>query len=78
MEQTVSGYNRKQKWYNNYTFPLIPFLQIKKGDEHNTKGFTFRWLMFTIWTIDSFCFEFAFTADTHWGIGFKGLFPYIR
>lgn len=78
MSQTASGYCRKQKWYNNNVFPLIPVLKIKKANEHNTSGFTFRWLVFTFWTLDSFSFEISIVATEHWGIGVIGILPYLR
>ena len=78
MSQTASGYYRKQKWYNRNVFPLVPIITVKKADEHNTSEFTFRWLVFTIWTLDSFGFEFSLVATTHWGIGFIGILPYLR
>lgn len=78
MSQTESGNYRKQKWYNNNVFPLIPVLEINKADEHNTGGFTFRWLVFTFWTLDSFSFELSIVATEHWGIGVIGILPYLR
>ena len=78
MCQSASGFCRKQKWYNKNIFPLVPILEIKKADQNNTGSFNFRWLFFTAWTLDSPSFEFAIVADTHWGIGFIGLLPYLR
>ena len=78
MSQTASGTYRREKWYNRNVFPLIPVINIKKANEHNTSGFTFRWLFFTFWSLNSFEFEFAFVASTHWGIGFIGILPYLR
>ena len=78
MSQTASGRYRKEKWYNKNVFPLIPVIDLKKRNEHNTSGFTFRWLIFTFWTLDSFQFELAIVADTHWGLGFIGILPYLR
>lgn len=78
MSQTASGTYRKQKWYNKNVFPLIPVIDIKKANKHNTSSFSFRWLFFTVWSLDSFKFEFAFVASTHWGIGFIGILPYLR
>lgn len=78
MSHTASGYYRKEKWYNKNIFPLIPVITIKKSNEHNTSSFTFRWLFFTIWTLDSFHFEISLVADTHWGIGIIGILPYLR
>jgi len=78
MSQTASGRFRKQKWYNKNVFPLVPVLEIKKADEHNTGGFTFRWLIFTFWTLDSFSFEASIVCDTHWGLGLTAILPYLR
>jgi len=78
MSQTASGRMRKEKWYNKNIFPLVPVLEVKKADEHNTSGFTFRWLFITLWTLDSVQFEFAIVVDTHWGLGIVGILPYLR
>jgi len=78
MSQTASGYSRKRHWYNRNIFPLIPVIQSKKSDQWNTSSFSFRWLFFTFWTLDAVEFELAITFDTHWGLGFKGLLPYLR
>lgn len=69
---------KPRKWYNKYLFPLIPTLEIRKADKNNTWNFTFKWLIFTIWTIDSPSFELSVVADTHWGIGIVGLLPFFR
>ena len=78
MCQSASGTYRVQKWYNRNVFPLVPILEIKKANEHNTRGFSFRWLFFTFWSLDSVQFELSFVATTHWGVGFIGLLPYLR
>lgn len=78
-EETNCNSNYKpSKWYNKYIFPLIPIIRITKAGVHNTSGFSFKWLIFTIWTLDHPGFEFTVVVDTHWGFGFIGLFPYIR
>ena len=78
MSHTATGSYRKEKWYNRNVFPLVPVITIGKADKHNTSSFSFRWLFFTIWTLDSFGFELAIVADTYWGVGLKGILPYIR
>jgi hypothetical protein len=78
MCQSSSGTNRVQKWYNKNIFPLVPVVECSKADEHNTSSFSFRWLFFTMWTIDEPCFEVSIVTDTHWGVGVTGLFPYFR
>jgi hypothetical protein len=69
---------RKRKWYNHDKFPLLPRLEIRKANKHNTWGFTFHWLFFTAWSLDSFSLEVALICSTHWGIGVIGIFPYLR
>ena len=78
MAHSAAGYYRRQKWYNKNIFPLVPVIEVKKANKHNTSGFTFRWLFITLWSLDSFQFELSLTADTHWGLGFKGMIPYLR
>lgn len=78
MTQTEAGDYRVQKWYNSEIFPLTPIITTKKANDYNTQGFTFRWLIFTFWSLDSFQFEISFNIDTHWGIGFTFLLPYLR
>ncbi len=78
MAQYECGTNHSKKWYKSQIFPLIPIIETREENEHNTSHFSFRWLFITIWTIDSFCFEFTIVADNHWGLGFIGLFPYFR
>jgi hypothetical protein len=68
----------KGKWYNHYKFPLIPRLEVRKADKHNTGGFTFNWLFFTVWSLDSFTLELSFVCSGHWGIGVIGVLPYLR
>jgi hypothetical protein len=70
--------NVTEKWYNNRILPLVPILETTKADEYNTKGFCFRWLIFKLWSLDSFSFELAVVADAHWGIGVIGIVPYLR
>jgi hypothetical protein len=70
--------NKPIKWYNNPTFPLLPFYIKKEGNEYNTPGFSFSWLFIRIWSLDSFDFEFNFAISDHWGIGFFGSLPYLR
>lgn len=78
MSQYQCSEPRKQKWYNSNIFPLIPVLEIRKANEHNSSGFTLRWLFLTVWSLDNIYFEVSFVISTHWGIGFIGLLPYLR
>ena len=78
MSHSVTGSYKRQKWYNKRIFPLVPTIQIRKADELNTSSFSFRWLFFTIWSLDSFDFEVSFVISTHWGFGFVGSLLYLR
>lgn len=78
MSQYLSGTSRVQKWYNRSIFPLLPYISSRKADEYNTSQFCIRWLMFTVWILDSFEFEISIVANTHWGIGMIGMLPYLR
>ncbi|SFC81118.1 hypothetical protein SAMN05421780_11056 [Flexibacter flexilis DSM 6793] len=78
MSKYLLGINKKQKWYSMDIFSLVPVFEYIKADEQSTSNFCFRWLFFTVWTIDSLEFEIAIVASTHWGIGVIGLLPYFR
>lgn len=78
MKQNACGMQRKEKWYNKNIFPLVPVLEIRTADEHNTSGFTFRWMFITVWDLDTPSFEVSVVVDTHWGLGAIGILPYLR
>ena len=69
---------KPRKWYNNQIFPLVPQLKTREADDHNTYNWSFHWLFFKVWTRDSAGLELAFVCDTHWGIGFTAMLPYLR
>ena len=73
-----SDYSLKRKWYNHHFFSLTPQLEIRKENKYNTSGFTFRWLMLTIWAMDAPGCEAAIVCDTHWGIGVTFSIFYLR
>jgi hypothetical protein len=78
MDITATSKPEKSKERKYQSFPLLPVLDKRKGDKHNTPGFSFSWLFIKIWSLDAFQFELAFTIDTHWGIGITALLPYLR
>lgn len=80
MDNVKQSENFKQrKWYNGHTFPLVPVLTTRKADEHNTFHFSFHWLFFKVWSLDSFDFEVALVFDLcHWGVGLTAILPYLR
>ena len=77
-EYKINEFNPKEKWYNHERFPLVPTLKLKKESEHNTSGFTFKWLFITIWNLDSPHFELSLVCSSHWGLGFVGVLLYVR
>lgn len=76
-EQAASNV-RPRMWYNSYQFPIIPVIQTRPANEHNTWSFSFEWLFIRIWSLDSFGFEIALTISEHWGVGFTVILPYLR
>src|SRR5687768_14365653 len=71
-------HNTPQPWYQNDKFPLKPIWWTRKADEQNNFGWQVTWLVFRVWNLDSFKFEFSIVADTHWGVGFTACLPYLR
>lgn len=78
MIDTEMTYPKRNKWYNNYTFPIVPQIETRPANEHNTRHFSFHWLFIKIWSLDAFQFEIAITVDNHWGAGVTMLLPYLR
>lgn len=70
--------HKPRKWYNSYTFPLIPVFEHRPANEHNTASYSFNWLFIKLWTLDSFEFEIGVVVSGHWGIGVLGILPYLR
>ncbi len=77
-DNTVKYTRRKKRWYSSDIFPLVPVITTRRANEHNTSSFSFKWLFFTVWSLDAFEFEVTVVCDAHWGIGVVGVFPYIR
>lgn len=78
MELQCNDNTKKRKWYNGYTFPLVPVIQKRKADDHNTSSFSFHWLIFKFWTLDAVDFELSLVLSFHWGFGVIGILPYLR
>lgn len=79
MEETcVASTHKPRKWYNAYSFPLIPVFKIRKPDQYNTGGFSFDWLFIKLWSLDAVGFEVSLQLDTHWGVGVTAIVPYLR
>jgi len=78
-EAVCSTLEKPRRWYNSYTFPLIPQFKIRPANEYNTKAISFHWLFIHLWTLDSFEFEVSIILfSSHWGVGFNGQLPYLR
>lgn len=72
------GLLNSEPWYKKASFPLLPILKIKEGNEYNTPGFTFTWMGLQLWSLDSVEFELSIVISEHWGAGFVGILPYLR
>jgi len=59
-------------------FNVLPFIEIKEADEHNTSHFYFRWLFLTFWVLDTPNLAVEIACSDHWGFGVIGLLPYLR
>lgn len=40
-------------WFRWIHFPLFPRVEYRPGDDENTWSCSIRWLLFSVWTIDS-------------------------
>lgn len=78
MTSAVASTHKKRKWYNDYQFPLVPVLEIREANEHNTRSLSFSWLFIKLWTLDTPTFEVSLVAGSHWGIGIAAIIPYLR
>ena len=80
MDLECSDYSasKPRKWYNRYSFPLIPMINKISANKYNTSSFSFHWLFLKVWTLNTPAFELAFVMDTHWGIGITAIIPYLR
>ena len=85
MEQAVKRIGKEYKWYQAWAFPLLPRIETRPArkpehqhDDGQPWGFSFRWLMFTAWSLEHADFEVAVVCGTHWGVGVIGILPYLR
>lgn len=67
MSEEAMKYN---KWYYYHRFSLVPVFKTRKPDRYNTRSFSFHWLIFRFWTMDS--------VDTGLEINFDFENLYIR
>lgn len=78
MNESVCATTTREPWYKNTRFPLIPVLKIKKGNEWNSRGFTFTWLGLMISDAMSPHLDFHFYILSHSLIGFRVGIPYVN
>jgi hypothetical protein len=60
-----------------FKFRLLPHLEKRPGDRHNTPGFYFSWLMLEVWTLDAPVLGLEALID-HDGIRLQGFLTYLR
>jgi hypothetical protein len=77
---------REKEWWEHYPYhkfwcndlcPLVPRFKYSKGDEWNANNWSLHWLIFHIWTLESF--GFGAEVNLSWDsltIGF--ILPYLR
>ena len=64
------------RWYNWPRFPLVPQLETRQEDRHNTWRFHFHWLFFRAWTSDAPMFGASFEIETY-GANVRMNLPYL-
>lgn len=78
ISEVEKTYSVRRRWYNSHTFPLVPTLEIRKASQYNVPSFSFKWLVFSLWSLNSVSLELQVVIDTHWGVGVIGILPYLR
>lgn len=78
MKAYATGHAKSILWYKHPSFSLVPQYYVSPASKYNTARFSFCWLFFRLWTLDTFSFEIAFVCNTLWGIGLIGALPYLR
>lgn len=67
---------KRNVWYRNYRFSLLPNYRIRPADEHNEWSFYFDWLFLKVWTM--MCPDIGFEIELNdQDFYFKLLLPYL-
>jgi len=67
---------KRQRWWMHWKFPLVPWIEFKKGDDRNTKGFKFHWLFFSVWSSDTPAMQFQISIEEKLSIRLEP--PYLH
>lgn len=67
----------KNPWWQWHRFPLIPVFDWCEGNKWNNPGFSFSWLMFRFWSLDSFAFCVEFHVEEI-GVFVRVQLPYLN
>lgn len=65
-----------EPWYHWYRFPVVPHLRTRKENEHNTASFSFSWLVFRVWSMDSVEIKAEVSLDDQ-NLVVRGMIPYL-
>jgi hypothetical protein len=64
------------RWATWWRFPLIPQIRTRTGNEQNTFSFNFHWLIFRLWTLDSFTFGLDARLEEDFAV--YAQIPYVK
>lgn len=63
-------------WYRWWRFPIFPHLRTRKADEQNTSSFSFHWLIFRVWSMDSVEIKVEIALDDQRFVA-RAMVPYL-
>lgn len=78
MEKHYYTNKKTERWYNNYVFPLVPVVIVRKADEDTILMLSFKWMAIKLETMGAFMFEARFMLNAHNGLGADIFVPYLR
>ena len=77
---------REMNWWENYPYhkiwcndacPLVPRFHYRNGDEWNANNWSVHWLIFNIWSLEHFSFQFDGGISPH-ELYIGLILPYLR
>jgi hypothetical protein len=63
-------------WATWYRFPLMPQVKFRTGNKQNTWSLYFHWLIFRLWTLDSFTLGLDARLEEDFGAFIQ--LPYVK
>lgn len=74
--ETQTAQANIERWYHWHRFAVLPRLRRRKADKYNTASFNFHWLVFRVWSMDSFEFNVQVELDDQ-GFTLRAMVPYL-